>query len=372
MIKAVGKSFEGLARRVRPHLSPAYRRAFDQMVSRRLTQHKEGEPFVVCDFANPAIDSVGGRYYASMILDFIAAGYFPVFTAHRATLSSFVMSGKKSLILGERLGVIRSAEDMREPFFLITDRSTPPPTLATRVVKVDYEYRLARGENEMELPFFVHPQIGINVELPHPYDLGETRNTRIFFGGNTKEHRYSKDVLGDHYNVLNRREMLAAATAAAVSNIYKPEDAEKWLASDEFHPFVMFESQRNKIPWNRWIDGLAKSDFFLACPGVGMPLCHNLIESLAAGTIPILQYGHYLPQPLEGGVNCLAFEDVDDLRKTVKSALKLSQDHIRELRGGVRDYYERYLAPGRFAQSLFAGEQTRKTLLMNAYRVPRK
>ena len=44
------------------------------------------------------------------------------------------------------------------------------------------------------------------------------------------------------------------------------------------------------------LDALAKADFFLACPGVGMPLCHNLIEAIAAGAIPILQYAAYLPQ----------------------------------------------------------------------------
>ena len=370
MNASIGKSLEMLSRRIRPYFSPKYRETFNRMVARGLKEH-QGEPFVVCDFSNPAIDSVGGRYYAGIILDFIAAGFFPVFTAKRVTLSNFG-TGKKLLLLGKRMGVVQSLDEMCHPYFLFTDRTAPPPALATRVITVDYQYRLAGEAGEIELPFFVHPKIGANIHLPKVYRIEERRQARIFFGGSTRGKSYNKDVISEKYHILTRHQMLVAATGAADHDVYKPREAAEWLSSGKYHPFVMFESQNTKIPWDRWLDALAKTDFFLACPGVGMPLCHNLIEAMAAGAIPILQYGKYLPQPLEAGINSLSFDTESDLCKIVQRVLAMRQEEIRCLRLGVRNYYDKHLAPGRFTKSLFTGDRARATLLMNAYRVPRK
>jgi hypothetical protein len=364
-----GKSLEAVVRKLRPWLVPSYRRAFAGLVSRGLGERREGERIVCCDFSNPAIDAVGGRYYFSLVRDLIDAGYFPVFTASRATLSTFGTSRMKSLLLGERLGVVASLDELREPYFLITDRDLAKPALAEKMVTVSYEPRLCAGENEVAFPVFVHPQITTKVKLPPAYQVGETRAARIFFGGNTEEGKYDKDVLRKVYHMLTRREMLEAA--AAVTPAYRPLDAASWLASAEFHPFVLCETQRCKIPQERWLEALGKADFFLACPGVGMPLCHNLIEALAAGSIPILQYAAYLPQPLEDGVNCLAFNDAESLRKVIGAALAMSPENIRIMRANVRNHYEEFLAPGRFAISLLTGPSPKAVLLMNSYRVPR-
>lgn len=100
-----------------------------------------------------------------------------------------------------------------------------------------------------------------------------------------------------------------------------------------------------------------------------MPLCHNLIEALAAGSIPILQYASYLPRPLENGVNCLTFTCAQTLRSTLRRVMESTPEEINALRLKVKLYYDETLAPGKFSEALFRREQT--TLLINAYRVPR-
>ncbi len=364
-----GKSLEAAVRKVRPWLKLEYRRAFAGLVARSLNERRPGERIVCCDFSNPAIDAVGGRYYFSLVRDLIDAGYFPVFTARRTTLSTFGTSRMKSLLLRERLGVVTSLDELKEPYFLITDRDLPKPELAEKMVVVSYEPRLCQGGDEMAFPVFVHPQITTKVTLPPVYQVNAPRPARIFFGGNTEEGKYDKDVLRQVYHMLTRREMLEAA--AAVTPAYRPVDAASWLASAEFHPFVLCETQHCKIPQERWLEALGKADFFLACPGVGMPLCHNLIEAMAAGAVPILQYGDYLPQPLEDGVNCLAFSDSTSLREITVKVLAMSQEQIHTLRGNVRAYYDEFLAPGRFARRLVASPSPYTVLLMNSYRVPR-
>lgn len=365
----IGKSLEAAVRMIRPWLKPKYRRAYNALVARRLAERREGEPIVCCDFANPVIDAVGGRYYFSLVRDLIDAGYFLVFTAHRATLSTFGTSRMKSLLLKERLGVIRSPDELKGPYHLITDRDIASPAKARRVVKVSYEHRLCRSDEEMEFPFFVHPQLASKAALPHACDSKAERAARIFFGGNTEEGKYDKNVIGDVYHMLSRREMLAETLSSMTPEmIHRPLEAAQWLASPAFHPFVLCETQHCRIPQERWLEALAKADFFLACPGVGMPLCHNVIESLAAGTVPILQYAAYLPPPLEDGVNCLAFSNAAGLRDVIGRVLAMKQEEILRLRAGVKSYYDEFLAPGRFAQRLLGGPGT---LLMNAYRVPR-
>ncbi|HEX7262190.1 MAG TPA: hypothetical protein VF258_10280 [Luteolibacter sp.] len=371
MIKRTGKNLEEFFRRMRPHFSPSHRRAFGRMIGRGLSDYQEGEPIVVFDLADSAVDAVGGRYYSGMVRDFVETGYFPVFMAHLATVSSFVMKGKKSFLLDNRFGVVRSFDELKVPFFLITDRQVPAPALATKVVKMVYQHRLCESEEDMEMPFFVHPYVGAKIKLPHPYRIEDLRMARIFFGGNTTEDRYSKDSIKKNYRILTRREVLAVATETAGDGIYRPADAIEWLASTEAHPFVMFETQKGGIPRDRWVDALANSDFFLACPGVDMPLCHNLIEAMAGGAIPILQYAAYLPVPLENRVNALTFDNADSLHEAVKAALGMSAEEVVQMRANVSAYYQKFLAPGCFARRLFDGNATRKNLLFNAYRVPR-
>ncbi len=364
-----GKLIESTARRLRTWLMPEYRRAFAALAARGLTERREGEPAVCCDFENPAIDAVGGRYYFSLVRDLIDAGFFPVFTARRETLSTFGTSRMKSLLLKERLGVIRSLDELKEPYDLITDRAGPVPANARHVVKVSYDQRLCRSDDELAFPVFVHPQITASTKLPVSYDVEAKRPARVFFGGNTEQGKYDKDVIGKVYHMLSRREMLAETVASLEPEmIHRPEDAAEWLASPEFHPFVLCETQHCNIPRERWLEALVKADFFLACPGVGMPLCHNIVEALAAGAIPILQYAAYLPPPLKHGVNCLSFTDAAGLREIIATALAMSPGEIRNLRTNVRMYHDEFLAPGRFAKRLLNVPQT---LLLNAYRVPR-
>lgn len=362
-----GKALETWVRRVRPFLRPSYRRAFSDLVARGMSEHRAGEPIVCFDLADPRIDAVGGRYYFSMVRDVIDAEYFPVFVAHRATVSTFGTSRMKSVLLGERLGTVPTLDALQQPFFLLTDRSVQPPALAEKTVTVSYETRLCRGPDEIGFPVFVHPQL--EGTLPFRYDVAASRPARLFFGGNTEQGKYDKDVIRDLYKMLTRREMLAAAAKEIPP--HRPADAATWLASTDFHPFVMCETQHCWIPRERWLEALSKGDFFLAAPGVGMPLCHNLIEALAAGAIPILQYADYLPNPLTDGENCLSFHNADDLRKILQEIQTMPQARIVELRTAVRKYFDAILAPGQFAKRLFAPSHTPQTLLMNAYRVPR-
>jgi len=369
LFKVIGKAAEMYARKLRPWVLPEYRRAFAELLARGYHPPADGQQQVCCDFRNGAIDLVGGRYYFSLVKDLIDAGFHVVFVAHRPTLSTFGVYSLKKMLLRERFCVIRSLDELEEPYWLITDSDIPPAQNAKHVVKVDYEQRLCRSHAEMAFPVFVHPQIATGANVMPAYDVATARVARIFFGGNTKQGKYDKDVIGGIYRMLSRRKMLSEALACVSPEmIHRPDDGDRWLSSEDFHSFVLCETQHCKIPQERWLEALTKVDFFLACPGVDMPLCHNLVEALASGAIPILQYADYLQPPLENGVNCFAFKDAEGLRKIIAEVLEMDPERIRAMRGNVSDYYDQFLAPGCFTKRLLNGP---RTLLLNAYRVPR-
>ncbi|MBC8126174.1 MAG: hypothetical protein H8M99_03355 [Gloeobacteraceae cyanobacterium ES-bin-144] len=351
---------------------PSSRKAYSMMVKRGMNERRAGEPIVCFDLADLAIDAVGGRYYCSFVRDVIDAGYFPVFVAWRGTLTTFKTSRFKSRVVNERLGVARSPDEIKEPFILITDRDRKPPANATRVVRMCYERRLCRSPEEIAFPVFVHPRLADKLTNASPADLDAKRKVRMFFGGRTSEGAYDKGVMHTVYHVLSRRKMLdVACSRLPDADILKPLNAVAWLDSNDSYRLVIFETQFQTIPHDRWLEALAKTDFFLACPGVDMPACHNLIESMATSAIPILQYAEYLTPPLQDGVNCLTFHDEESLLQVVDRALNMGDDEICMLRRNVKQHYDEYMANGKFAKRLFSGPHTRRTLLLNEYRVPR-
>jgi hypothetical protein len=101
-----------------------------------------------------------------------------------------------------------------------------------------------------------------------------------------------------------------------------------------------------------------------------MPLCPNLIESLAAGSIPILQYPQYLPPSLTGGVACLVYNSESSLVAVLKKALNMPEEEVQIMRRAAQDYYRKHLQPGCFAKQLIISDSKHSTVYLNAYRVP--
>ncbi|NJO00632.1 MAG: hypothetical protein HC880_02130 [Bacteroidia bacterium] len=83
-----------------------------------------------------------------------------------------------------------------------------------------------------------------------------------------------------------------------------------------------------------------------------MPLSHNVIEAMAVGTIPILEYPEHFHPPLEHGVNAIIFQGKDDLVNKVREVLQLSAERIAILRKNVVDYYQQNLIGSAFIEKI--------------------
>jgi hypothetical protein len=95
-----------------------------------------------------------------------------------------------------------------------------------------------------------------------------------------------------------------------------------------------------------------------------MPLCHNIVEAMSVGCIPLTNYADWLSPPLTDGVNCLRFRDRDDLLSRVHDVRSAGSETIARLRRGVIEYYDRHLAREPFLSRLRAQTAPRVRLFV--------
>jgi Glycosyl transferases group 1 len=105
-------------------------------------------------------------------------------------------------------------------------------------------------------------------------------------------------------------------------------------------------TRKHNLSQAEYIEFLATADFMIAPPGWLMPTCHNLVEAMSVGTIPITNYPNYMyPHQLQHKRTSMCFSTIDDLGETLKEALTMEGKEIRRMRGNVIDYYEEFLSP---------------------------
>ena len=102
-----------------------------------------------------------------------------------------------------------------------------------------------------------------------------------------------------------------------------------------------------------------------------MPICHNVVEAMSVGAIPILEYPEYLEPPLKHGVNCLVFSGPEELVRIMRRAFQMKPSQIAAMRKAAREYYERHLAPGLFGKAVMESRHRELTLLFNSAQVRR-
>ncbi len=359
-----------ILRKYRGYILPSHRRTFREIVARgQFQKGDEKKRFIFFDFSSSQIDIDAGRYTFALVRDFELAGYTACYRANFPFLSSMRYKRYKTLLLDGEFRVCEKAEEIPAGALaaVVTDRARVDASQA-KMVHVSYEYRLPKFETDVILPFRVYPHLYPQLGELTKINLEQSRPWRAFFAG-TITPRYGRDLLERNFGKMSRLAVLRVL--------------EQGLAPEEIHvltsiqdtvplrPSFVMASSTFRVPQDKWFATLARADFFVACPGGAMPICHNIAEAMAVGAIPILEYPEYLDPPLKNGVNCLAFAGGDDLLRVMRGALQLSLPQIIAMRKAARLYYEQHLAPGLFARAMMASPEKELTLLFNNAHVRR-
>lgn len=219
--------------------------------------------------------------------------------------------------------------------------------------------------NPIIMPFPMHPmQSGLSPEALERLRRSD-RSMRVFFSGDTEHYRR---VWIRYPRVKLPREPLVRAAVAGMGEdlvqVGSATDLAALLAGGPVRKCVFTASSQVRIEFANWLPTLARADFFLAPPGIVMPMCHNIIEAMAVGTIPITNYPEWLDPPLRHGRECLVFDDEASLVERLRQPLAMDEAGIASMRAQVLDYYERYLRPDRFVRRLEESTESVQPILM--------
>lgn len=207
------------------------------------------------------------------------------------------------------------------------------------------------GEHVMNMPYVMYPGINKAYDQKNLEMLRRlTRKIRVFFAGNTSRVYYRNPIL-KKFNQMSRREAIGSLLRKRREIIYLPDKREfyRLVNGREYRNVcVIINFAKFKIHQGRWLETLARSDFFMCFSGTDYPMCHNLIESMAVGTIPILSYPDWMSPPLEHGRNSLIYRSQEELVRCFDEAMGMSAERVAKLRSEVVRYYEEHLSPVSF------------------------
>jgi len=191
--------------------------------------------------------------------------------------------------------------------------------------------------NVYYLPMLMHPLMYIRKYDNQSIALKNRLNS-VFFSG-AEDSIYSN--LSRSFGLLSRSEIIHIISKT--SYYFEPKSiGELENVSDKRVTVVL---RRNfDVPMENLRNELSKYDFFLACPGVKMPLSHNLTEAMSVGTIPIIQYNYAKQLKPELTENeAIIFNSEHDLLEKLKLIFDMSNESKNVLSNNVLLYYSKYL-----------------------------
>ena len=362
--------FDEWIQSIRSFFAPSHYLSYLRSRQQRVSSSNYPGPVACYDFSSTSIDLDSGRYLFHMVCDFLQTGYRPVYRDRFRFLATLQRKLYKKRLLDFPFATYHNLDEVPRPYVLLTDSWKTPAGDAQKTIRIDYAERRPSKPHEIALPYFAHPTIQAKHEFSPPTDPAAERPVRIFFAGNTRAKKYSAGPVKEKYLMMPRNQVLQhVRNHLAPADIRVPTSNSE-LARIDRTTFFCAEGRHFRIPFENWLATMRQADFFLACPGVAMPLCHNLLEALLCGTVPILEYHRYLHPALEHGKNCLTYHDRASLIEAINQAIAMPSDQVIALRRGAYDYFQQNCLRGQFVRKLLDNPASEVTLLFNACRTP--
>jgi hypothetical protein len=195
------------------------------------------------------------------------------------------------------------------------------------------------------MPYPMHPN---QIEALTDASIASFRRTPkagLFFAGNQKQ-RYGRETMQNEFGVLPRLEILAELRRHFPGRI-APQAAD---GSED--RIVLRNSATDPIAGRDWMSVLAAHRFFLCCPGASQPVCHNVIEAMSVGAIPVIEYSDRFTPALVDGQNAICFKGREGLIRAVRRIDAMSAESKARMSENVCRHFDEHLSGVKFVRQL--------------------
>lgn len=216
----------------------------------------------------------------------------------------------------------------------------------------DYFLNYFKKENQenncFHVPMSFHPFMYHQNIWDNKVNTEKQRINSIYCYGNFDAKAYL-DIKRTEFNVIPRTELLDFfQQKKQFMSIHNKEEIISENTGQLNGKFIFAIKENCPIAMDDIRELLSYFNFYLCCPGVVMPLCHNVIEAMSVGTIPLIEkeYAEVMYPNLQHQVNAIIFKDLPDLDKILSEQLfAFSETEISNMRKNVLEYYQNFLTP---------------------------
>ena len=314
-----------------------------------------------------------GRYLF-VLLKTLASSFSKV-AINRLSLTDYYRMGTygRKIFSISNLVVDNSLPAERKDRLLIYDRSAPDLSGWRSRIRIETDISLAQPDDVpwVLMPYCMHPNVYTLFERAEIQALRcSARTLRLFFTGSVRPSLYSGRGFWQTagFDLMSRVQIIDTIKANlgdAIAQIDTQEDLDPLLSADAPNKIVLGDSQQIYVQPRNWLPLLSRCNFFICPPGIDMPLCHNAIEAMAVGTIPLLNYPHWFSPGLEDLHTCISYRTESELIEKVGLICSMPVAQIAEMRENVIHYYETHLAFDGFYQRLNSTNHPQQTLFLN-------
>lgn len=308
-----------------------------------------------------------GRHLASLAHHSRSAGSPFIVRCNRLLLSSIARKiHGRDMLVDPATKWIPKTEPIPPNALVLSDVESLDQSQITMLIGRDID----RGIPVM--PYPMHPATLPHAELCQLRALRMTKNRApIFFAGNQKP-KYGDDRMRKNFGMLSRLEILDRLAhafpdrmASSIKEVATPHVTAESSATVGQHslshsttprPIVIADSRIESIAACDWLAALARAQFFLCCPGSSQPVCHNLVEAMSVGTIPILEYDQRLTPTLRDGENAICFRGSRGLVDAIKRIDRLSSEQVLRLSHNAASHYDQHMCGTKFMRRLRDGD----------------
>lgn len=236
-----------------------------------------------------------------------------------------------------------------------------------KTVQLCYDYgpTVQAKPSHFMMPFILHPtQYSRHRALDRLEAYREARRrVRIIFSGNHDPRTYNDPLLRERFGKLPRYPIIHFLKSQGLARVVTSwSELQAIYAGEYYNGLVVVDTSQFRISEGEWLNVLSQADCCLCPPGFTMPMCHNAIEAMAVGTIPVTNYPDWFFPRLTDRSNCIQFFSTEELRKRMGEVQAMPGDEIVGMREQVVNYYDRYLSLRGFGRRLLAAEERELTL----------